>query len=217
MELDYALVKFKNININTREGVKLRGYFANKYKEQELMHNHVEDKLIFSYPKVQYKIIQNNPIICGILEGAKLVSKAAIETNELTLNGQAYEAYEKEIIRKKAEFGLYDDYIEYEFVTPWLALNQNNIERYKASKQIEREELLKKILIGNIISLSKGIGYTIEDTVYAWVDLKESIVKFKNIEMTAFKGKFRTNFIIPDYIGLGKSVSRGFGTVLRVK
>ncbi|MGB7606590.1 MAG: CRISPR-associated endonuclease Cas6 [Lutisporaceae bacterium] len=217
MELDYALVKFNNINIHTREGVKLRGYFANKYKEQELMHNHIEDKLIFSYPKVQYKIIQNNPIICGILEGAKIVSKVAVETDELNLSGKVYEAFEKEIIRKKVEFGLYNDYIEYEFLTPWIALNQNNIERYRVAKQIEREELMKKILIGNIISLSKGMEYTVEDTVYSWVDLKETIVKFKNIEMTAFKGRFRTNFNIPDYLGLGKAVSRGFGTILRVK
>lgn len=33
--------------------------------------------------------------------------------------------------------------------------------------------------------------------------------------MTGFKGTFAVNFELPDLIGLGKSVSRGFGTVQR--
>lgn len=33
---------------------------------------------------------------------------------------------------------------------------------------------------------------------------------------TGFKGTFVVNFELPDLIGLGKSVSRGFGTVRRI-
>lgn len=35
--------------------------------------------------------------------------------------------------------------------------------------------------------------------------------------MMGFKGTFAVNFELPDYIGLGKSVSREFGTVVRQK
>ncbi len=35
--------------------------------------------------------------------------------------------------------------------------------------------------------------------------------------MTGFMGTFSVNFEIPDYWGIGKSVSRGFGTVVRQK
>jgi hypothetical protein len=31
-----------------------------------------------------------------------------------------------------------------------------------------------------------------------------------------FLGKFRTNLTIPDYFGIGQSVSQGFGTIRRV-
>jgi len=34
--------------------------------------------------------------------------------------------------------------------------------------------------------------------------------------MLGFLGKFSVNFEIPDYWGIGKAVSRGFGTVKRV-
>ena len=32
--------------------------------------------------------------------------------------------------------------------------------------------------------------------------------------MLGFSGYFSTNAIIPSYLGIGKSVSRGFGTVI---
>jgi hypothetical protein len=35
--------------------------------------------------------------------------------------------------------------------------------------------------------------------------------------MIGFLGNFSVNFEIPDYWGIGKSVSRGFGTIKRVK
>jgi len=35
--------------------------------------------------------------------------------------------------------------------------------------------------------------------------------------MIGFLGKFQVNFNIPDYLGLGKSVSRGFGTIINRK
>jgi hypothetical protein len=34
--------------------------------------------------------------------------------------------------------------------------------------------------------------------------------------MIAFEGMFEINAMLPDWIGLGKQVSRGFGTIQRV-
>jgi len=40
--------------------------------------------------------------------------------------------------------------------------------------------------------------------------------KLKGTPMLGFLGTFSVNFEIPDYWGIGKSVSRGFGTVMKV-
>jgi len=40
-------------------------------------------------------------------------------------------------------------------------------------------------------------------------------VEFKGIRMIGFKGEFTVNFNIPDFFGIGKGVSHGFGTVKR--
>lgn len=216
MVLEYALIKFNDIYMKTRDGAKLRGYFAQKYKRIDIMHNHRDSKFIFTYPRIQYKVINNKPLICGILEGANIIAKVGVDTDEIVVHDTELNTYEKEIRKNKVEFGLYKDYIEYRLLTPWMALNQSNMGLFRNSGNIEREDILKKILIGNILSMSKGVGYTVDDTIYAWIDLQEISVKFKNIDMVAFKGRFKVNFNIPDYLGLGKAVSRGFGTVVRV-
>ena len=38
----------------------------------------------------------------------------------------------------------------------------------------------------------------------------------KGISHIAFSGRFKVNFYIPSYLGIGKSVSKGFGTIKRV-
>ena len=38
----------------------------------------------------------------------------------------------------------------------------------------------------------------------------------KGVPMLGFVGTFRVNFAIPEHAGIGKSVSRGFGTVERI-
>jgi hypothetical protein len=216
MKVDYVLARFNNLSLKTRQGVKLRGYYANSYKDEELMHNHKGDDFIFSYPKVQYKVIDNLPIICGIQEGASLVAKVGFEAENIDIDGDTMDIFQKYLSKECVEFGVENDYVEYEFATPWIALNQRNISEYNRSNKIEREEILKKVLIGNILSMSKGLGYTVDNRLYVWLDLHSRQVNFKNIKMTAFVGRFKLNFLIPDYLGIGKAVSRGFGTVKRL-
>ena len=40
--------------------------------------------------------------------------------------------------------------------------------------------------------------------------------RYKGIPVMGFTGEFRVNFKIPDFFGLGKGVSQGFGVVKRV-
>ncbi|MGQ9465540.1 MAG: CRISPR-associated endonuclease Cas6, partial [bacterium] len=124
---------------------------------------------------------------------------------------------EKSIILKTDYFGTTDKDISYSFLTPWLALNEKNYEEYqKLGAWQKRRLLLEKILVGNIISISKSLGYTIFEPIKAnLIKIKEVTTKLKNIPMLAFLGTFSVNFEIPDYWGIGKSVSRGFGTIIK--
>ena len=77
----------------------------------------------------------------------------------------------------------------------------------------ERRDKLRKIMIGNIISMSKGLKYTVDKEIKLDTKLRRVHSSFKGREIIAFGGEFIVNFNVPDLLGIGKSVSRGFGTV----
>ena len=218
MNVEYTILKMHGVNMDARTAPKIRGYFASKYMDNPIFHNHDNSKmnrLIYSYPLIQYKVIDNIPCICGIKEGAKPVMRVGLEDDEMVVGCEKIDICKKEIKSETVRFGEMDDYIGYEFKTPWMALNQKNTKLYESMSEIEKEELLKKILIGNIISLSKGIGYNVESRLSVWINLSEKNVNMKEVKMRAFTGEFKVNFNIPDYLGIGKSVSRGFGSVAK--
>jgi len=213
VKLDICKVTFNDIKLTPRYAEKIRGYLGSKHSENNLLHNHENDKFIYRYPLVQYKVIKNIPMIVGIENGANIVASIGVNDDELVLDGNRYEMFQKNITKTNVSFGGTEDYIDYKFITPWIALNQNNSLIYKNSNKMEREELLKKILIGNIISMSKGLKYEIKEKINCWINITEKEVMLKNVKHIGFLGQFKVNFEVPDYFGIGKSVSRGFGTI----
>ena len=67
-----------------------------------------------------------------------------------------------------------------------------------------------------MISRCKGVVYTVKEKVKCWLNFKGKEVIKKGIKHIGFVGEFKVNFDIPDYLGLGKSVSKGFGTIKKV-
>ncbi len=197
---------------------KLRGFFATRFNEYALLHQHIDvDKLLYKYPRIQYKILEGEAIVLGIEEGAEVLKEIYDKYDEINLGESAYTIVERGITIKEAEFGISEEILSYEFITPWIALSQQNYQRYVKSKREERRELLRRTLIGNILSASKGLDYVVLDEIRVGIGrLRRRKCELKGTSFIGFLGEFMANFQIPDYMGLGKSVSRGFGTVKRV-
>jgi hypothetical protein len=176
-----------------------------------------DNELLYKAPLIQYKIFNGKPFVIGINKGADILQKIHEDISYLKIGRSEYQIKEKNIVFKTDYFGITNNCIPYSFLTPWLALNEKNYERYqKLGSWQKRRELLEKILIGNIISMSKSLGYTVPEPIKASIDdLKEVPTSLKGTPMLGFLGTFSVNFEIPDYWGIGKSVSRGFGTVVR--
>ncbi|PAV14226.1 hypothetical protein ASJ81_14695 [Methanosarcina spelaei] len=195
---------------------QLRGFFATKFNEYNLLHQHNTDKFIYNYPLVQYKMVNKTPTVIGINEGADVLIEIYDKYDKIRLKDNIYEIVEREILYKNEDFGLSDKFHTYSFETPWFALNQENFtDRYKKIGTVEQKELLRKTLVGNILSMSKSLGYTVPEKIKCEINLYPGSSRMKGVEIATFKGEFMVNFLIPDYFGLGKSVSRGFGTVKR--
>jgi len=95
-------------------------------------------------------------------------------------------------------------------------LNEENYQRYKNYNYSERTDQLRSILIRNIMAMAKTFQYFIESKIMLNTSLKETTIKFKGKDAIGFLGTFQVNFNLPNYIGLGKSVSRGFGTIKKI-
>lgn len=213
-KIDIFKITYCDINVSIRTTSMIRGYFATKYNEIDKMHNHKENNYIYRYPVIQYKVIDNNPVLLGINEGANILKEKLIYLeDEITIGDLEVISQQRKIERLVCDIGECDKIIKYEFLTPWVALNQNNIKKYIEYDIIDKEMLLQKILIGNILSFCKGIGYTVDKKLKVKLDLKETKVILKGNSMVGFIGIFYTNFELPNYIGIGKSISRGFGTI----
>jgi len=77
----------------------------------------------------------------------------------------------------------------------------------------EKKNFLNNIMIGNILSMCKGLDFVVDKKQYAHSYLDDETVKYKGVDIIGFRGEFRVNFKIPDFFGLGKGVSQGFGAV----
>ncbi len=195
----------------------LRGYFLNKYKCEDL-HNHSGNGFKYTYPKVQYKIMGGNAYLVGIDEGVSILGKIALETRELELNHEAYKIVDGYISLKQLDFGVSDEMKDYKFISPWLALNEKNYEDYKMLDDEVKKDKLERILIGNIISMSKYLNYTVDKKIEANIyDYNELAVRYKGNSFVGIYGKFSTNFNIPDLLGIGRKVSKGFGSTKLIK
>lgn len=124
-----------------------------------LLHQHNCDKVIYTYPLVQYKILKGNPIVFGINEGVEVLQEIYNKYDKIKLGESSYEILEKKICFKEQDFGLSDKFHTYNFETPWFALNQENFtDRYQRMNPVEQKELLRKTLVGNILSMSKSVS-----------------------------------------------------------
>ena len=220
MPVPIAHIAFPELSLHPSAGHKLRGYFGSFFREHSLLlHNHLADgSLRYRYPLVQYKVIDKVPCLVGLGEGADLLAGLFIKVRELKLDDQVIPVHTKNIESRQWQPEVCQDLHTYSFKTLWMALNQQNYREYLQEDESRKQEHLKRILIGNILSFLKGMDIYLDpgQRLLAQLSVYPSKTRFKDQPMFAFSGRFTTNILLPDYIGLGKSVSRGYGVIERL-
>jgi len=193
---------------------ELRSFFYKRLAEYTKLHKDSTPGFIHRYPVMQCKQIKSRLLVIGISQGADLLQeissgekKFRIGENTCTISGRDQE------IRNEV-LTISDKIHTYEFLTPWLALNQQNAKKfYHLKGKPERDAFMQKILTGNLNTLAKSLDYDLPAplTCQSRVRFKRERIHQENVMV--FLGTLSTNLRIPDYLGIGQSVSQGFGTI----
>ena len=105
----------------------------------------------------------------------------------------------------------------YEFLTPWLALNQQYAKKfYDLSGKPARDAFMQKLLLSHLNTLAKSLDYLPPEPVTCTAKVKFMRERIDRENVIVFMGKFSTNLRIPDYLAIGQSVSQGYGTVREI-
>ena len=218
--LQTTTITFPEIKLQRRDAHKLRGYFGRLFQEHsELLHNHFENGgLKYGYSMIQYKIVDNVPMLMGFGEGARLLTQLFLDIHELNIDGRIYPVFAKNIEARTWHIGLSNRLTTYHFDSLWMALNERNHDLYKTYEPEQQLDQLRGIAVQNILAFFTAFDLRLPENqrvMLELVDIKEHQTTFKNTQMKAFAGKLVTNATLPDLMGIGKSVSRGFGVLRR--
>lgn len=195
----------------------IRAYFIVKLEEYTVLNKSNDTAFIYRYPAVQCKQIKNTLIIIGISQGAALLEQLSQDLNEISAGINTCTILERDAVIRNEEFGISDTTHTYEFLTPWLALNQQNAKKfYDLKGKPDRDAFIRRILIGNLETLAKSLDYKTPVPITCEAKIRFRIDWMGRENVMVFLGKFKTNLRIPDYLGMGLSVSQGFGTIKRI-
>ena len=106
------------------------------------------------------------------------------------MSGESHNIYEKRIRFGYHNFGITQGLNQYKFVTPWMALNQSNYYKYIRCDEQKKTELLKKVLIGNLLSMSKTLEYHVDQVISVMLQVEPINVNFKNQKCLLLKDHF---------------------------
>lgn len=199
-----------------------RGAVVDKVgRDNILFHNHLDDdKLLYKYPLIQYKTINRKPAIQCIDLGVDEIHKFFEKNSwDLIISDRKLEMKILRLDMNQFTMQVWDKLFNYS-IRNWIALNKQNYETYLTLDGLaEKVALLEKILTANILAFAKGINWTVDKPIIVKIKtLSETReVKLKGRTVLGFNVMFASNVFIPKYIGLGKSVSLGFGIVTKPK
>ena len=212
----YVKICYSRVGIHDTNKISItsiRGSIGNHFIDIPEFHHHSE--ISYHYPMIQYKKIGKELIIMGISKYAEVVFEKLSTIDKIVASNKEITVTNIQMELTKNEISLLED-TKYRFITPWLALNEKNYKIYLKLASKERKSFLERILVGNILSMLKGLGIRIDFKIQ--VKISKISSKTTQVHYNKFVGFYcdwNSNILIPKYCGLGKSVSKGYGTVIR--
>ena len=220
MSSKYPEVRTITVRIFTDKPVRktpyqVKGVLMRQFSEEEIvpmLDGSYRQK--FLYPRVQVKILNEQIYIVGIGEGVDPIKSMVSQIDFLDFGNITFQVLDSEIDEQSERFQPMSKLIRYRFVTPWVALNQTTGYRYRFLNNEDRMKFLNRLLGQNIVFMAREMGMELEENIFTKVTLSSLFPQpVDENNWGAFNGEFRTNFLLPNYLGVGNGITRGYGTL----
>lgn len=201
------------------DGSDLRRAITSQFRDIPVLHNHSGINFNYRSPRVRYIVLDAVPKLMSFNDGLEVVEEIYKVKPALQVGRAVYAVTGTELEDRVEEIGISDTtHRQYTSLTPWLALNENNYPVFiKMGSAQDRSLLLARILVGNLLSLSKNLNMELKETISLRVNhFREIHLKAGQIPMLALMVTFETNYELPFPVGIGKLVSKGFGIMRKL-
>jgi hypothetical protein len=172
---------------------------------------------IHRYPALLCKQVKSELMVVGICQGAGFLWQITTGTSELEAGDHPCTITSRDPGIRNEVFGIDGGMHEYEFLTPWLALNQQYAKKfYDLSGKPARDAFMQDLLTRHLTTLAKSLDCPLPGPVTCTAQVRFRRERIDRENVMVFLGKFSTNLHIPDYLGIGQSVSQGYGTIRKI-
>lgn len=190
---------FTDHSLDFKDIEKVRGFFADNFSHEVLFHNHKKNgSHKFEYPKIQYKLEANDPLIVSIGEGVEKVKEAFSGLREIKIGNQVYPV---QAIERETEFNLeIKDNLEhyYYFNSPYFAFSDSNFREYKKiisngkkqkcgnmefinenrnNNRDKQKEMLERVLTHQLLDLANGFNWRLDRYIKVQINNFEGYFK----------------------------------------
>ncbi|MEM7657619.1 MAG: CRISPR-associated endonuclease Cas6 [Bacteroidota bacterium] len=218
-----TLVAHFSLPLRPHQLNRWRGAFVEMgSREYDLLHNHrAEGGLHYRYPLIQYRITRGKAAIFAIGAGTQAIQQV-LSSQDWTLrwNDAPFSLALEQLTMGEHPL-LPSDTMRWYRLMDYVALNQANYERWRElDSYVPRVQLLEDILTGHILGFVEAMGQRLpeQSLEVRLVNVRSCrTVKVRNTPQMAFNLLFRANVQLPPGIGLGKSVSLGYGQLWPVR
>lgn len=185
-----------------------------------LFHNHEADgDLRYGYPMIQYKIHHHQPMILCIDQGVDEIHHFFTKKDwSVEISDRVLEMKVERMNMDQITLQVWSHHYHYH-IRDWVALNQENYLIFKGlTSDEQRRQFLEQKLIGNMLSFAKGLDWHVSKSIEVSIigDIQSKYVKVKGVNVLAFSCKFNANVYFPQFAGLGKNITFGFGVVTKI-
>ncbi|MEL6627179.1 MAG: CRISPR-associated endonuclease Cas6 [Bacteroidota bacterium] len=174
----------------------------------------LRDRYVYRYPLIQYRIVDGRASIFGIGDGVVTLKKWLFALPEkISVRGREYDLVIHTLRERRQELKMSHQMMRYRLMD-YIGLNQENYRRWaQETVYTERVKLLEKCLTGHLLGFASAWEYRLPERLEVSIQLikRTKHVRAYKTEHLAFNLIYQTNLELPEWIGLGRGIARGYG------